>query len=154
VRGLRLAVLVIGLVGVAIAAYLTYVHYAGLKPFCVSGSGGCETVQSSKWAKLGGIPVAVLGLVGYSVIVVSTLVGGEMGKTVGALFAIVGAGFSLWLTYLELFEINAICQWCVASAVLMCLLAVLTTIRLLRYDGPAATPPADLPPRRRATAKS
>src|SRR5215470_13319949 len=64
---LRIAIGVLCLIGIGIAGYLTYVHYAGLKVLCLS-SGGCETVQASRYAKLGGIPVATLGLVGYIVI--------------------------------------------------------------------------------------
>ena len=50
--------------------------------------------------------------------------------------ALVGFGFSLDLTYLELFEINAICQWCVGSAVIMTALAVLTGVRAVRGEDP------------------
>ena len=64
---LRIAIGVLCLIGIGIAGYLTYVHYAGLKVLCLS-SGGCETVQASRYAKLGGIPVATLGLVGYILI--------------------------------------------------------------------------------------
>jgi uncharacterized membrane protein len=49
-----------------------------------------------------------------------------------ALVAITGFGFSAYLTYRELFSIHAICEWCVASAVVMTLLAIVTTTRLLR----------------------
>lgn len=127
---LVLAIALIALAGLGIAAYLTYIHYAGLKPLCLS-SGGCERVQSSHYAKLGGIPVATIGLVGYAAILASLFVRGEAGLAGGALVALVGFGFSVYLTYLELFKIHAICQWCVASAVLMTVLAVLTVVRLL-----------------------
>jgi uncharacterized membrane protein len=127
---LVLAIALIALAGLGIAAYLTYVHYAGLKPVCLS-SGGCERVQSSHYAKLGGVPVATIGLVGYAAILASLLVRGEAGLAAGALVALVGFGFSVYLTYLELFKIHAICQWCVASAVLMTVLAVLTVVRLM-----------------------
>ena len=100
------------------------------RPFCVSGGGGCEKVQTSDYAKLGGIPVAVLSLIGYAAILVSTLVPGDAGRMAGALFALVGFGFSIYLTYVELFTIDAICQWCVASAVLMTALAVITCARV------------------------
>jgi uncharacterized membrane protein len=117
VRALRRATAVLALAGVAIAGYLTWVHYAGLQPFCVGGGGSCERVQSSKWSELAGIPVAVLGLAGYAL-----------------LLALVGAGFSAWLTYVELAKIDAICQWCAASAAIMVLLAVVSVMRLLRVD--------------------
>jgi uncharacterized membrane protein len=124
---------VIALIGLGIAAYLTYVHYAGLHPLCLA-SGGCEKVQSSHWSKLGGIPVATLGLVGYAAILVLLFVPGEVGLAGSALVALVGFGFSMYLTYAELFKIHAVCQWCVASAVLMTLLAVLTVIRLMTHE--------------------
>jgi uncharacterized membrane protein len=123
----------IAVVGLGIAAYLTYVHYAGLHPLCLA-SGGCEKVQSSHWSRLGGIPVAVLGLVGYAAILALLFVPGEAGLAGAALVALVGFGFSLYLTWAELFRIHAICQWCVASAVLMTALATLTVVRLLTAD--------------------
>ncbi|MEA2422791.1 MAG: hypothetical protein QOF55_1890 [Thermoleophilaceae bacterium] len=133
-RRLVLAIAAIALVGVGIATYLVYVHYAGIQPFCVSGGGGCEKVQTSDYAKLAGIPVAVLGLAGYVAILASLLVRGDLGRLAGAAIALSGFGFSLYLTYREIFTIKAICQWCVGSAVLMTLLAILTVIRLLKAD--------------------
>jgi len=73
---LRRLTAVLALIGIAIAGYLTWVHYAGLEPVCVGGGGGCERVQSSRWAELAGIPVAVLGLGGYIVILGSLLLHG------------------------------------------------------------------------------
>jgi uncharacterized membrane protein len=129
-RRLTIPIAVLSTVGLGIAAYLTYVHYAGLHPLCLA-SGGCERVQSSHYAKLAGVPVATLGLAGYAAILASLPVRGELGLAAGALFALVGFGFSGYLTWLELFRIHAICQWCVASAVLMTLIAALTVARLL-----------------------
>jgi uncharacterized membrane protein len=133
-RKLVLAIAAVALVGVAVAGYLVYVHYAGVQPFCVSGGGGCEKVQTSDYAKLAGIPVAVLGLAGYLAILGSLLVRGDLGRLSGAAIALSGFGFSMYLTYREIFTIEAICQWCVASAVLMTLLAILTTVRLLKAE--------------------
>jgi len=133
-RRLATAIAVIATIGAAVAAYLTYVHYADVKAFCVAGGGGCEKVQTSSYAKLAGVPVAVLGLIGYLALLASLAVRGEAGRFAGALIALAGFGFSVYLTYRELFTIKAICQWCVASAILMTLLAVLTTVRLLRGE--------------------
>jgi uncharacterized membrane protein len=128
-RRLAYAIAVLGLIGLGIASYLTYVHYEGLKAVCFAS--GCETVQSSRYAKVAGIPVPVLGLVGYVSILGSLLVRGETGLFAGVLIALIGFGFSLYLTYLELFKIHAICQWCVGSAVVMALLAIVTVGRLM-----------------------
>ena len=129
-RRLRVAAIVLALIGLGIASYLTYVHYEGIHPVCGLG-GDCEKVQTSEWSKLAGIPVTVLGIIGYAVIFVSLFVPGEEALIVGALTALVGFGFSAYLTYRELFTIDAICPWCVASAVVMTLLAIVMTTRLL-----------------------
>ena len=133
-RGLRIATAVLALAGLGIAGYLTWVHYAGLQPFCVGGGGGCERVQTSRWADLGGVPVAVLGLAGYLAILATLALPEDLGRSAAAFVALVGLGFSAWLTYVEIAKIHAICQWCVASAVLMTLLAVVSVTRLLRVD--------------------
>jgi uncharacterized membrane protein len=132
-RRLRIAIGVLCLIGIGIAGYLTYVHYAGLKVVCLSG-GGCETVQSSRYSKLDGIPVALLGLLGYITILASLALRGDTGRSAGFGVALIGFLFSMYLTYRELFTIKAICQWCVASAVLMTILVALTAIRVLRDE--------------------
>jgi uncharacterized membrane protein len=132
-RRVRRVIAVLCVLGIGIAGYLTYVHYAGLKVLCLS-SGGCETVQSSSYAKLDGIPVAVLGLAGYIAILGSLAVRGEAGRLAGFGVALIGFGYSMYLTYRELFTIKAICQWCVGSAVLMTALVVLTAVRVLREE--------------------
>jgi uncharacterized membrane protein len=133
---LRAITAVLAVLGVGIAGYLTYVHYAGLQPFCVAGGGGCEKVQSSEWSKLAGIPVAVLGLGGYVAILLSLVLPEDLGRTAAAFLSLVGAGFSAYLTYRELFSIHAICQWCVASAIVMTLLAIVSIVRLLALPQP------------------
>ena len=142
-RRLRTAIAVLALAGVAIATYLTYVHYADVEAFCVAGGGGCEKVQTSDYAELAGIPVAVLGLIGYVLILASLWVPGDTGRLAGAVLALSGFGFSAYLTYRELFTIDAICQWCVASAVVLTALAGLTVWRLLRLDADAPALAAD-----------
>jgi uncharacterized membrane protein len=133
VRG---AIGLLAALGVGVAGYLTYVHYAGIAPICAGGGGGCERVQASRWAELGGVPVALLGLVGYVLILAANARRGETARLATAALALSGAGFSAYLTYLELFEIDAICQWCVVSAVLMACLAVLAVARMLRDADP------------------
>jgi uncharacterized membrane protein len=133
VRRIDVAIGAVALVGLGIAAYLTYIHYAGIQPLCLA-SGGCEKVQSSHWSRLAGIPVATIGLLGYAAILALLFVPGEAGLAGTALVALVGFGFSAYLTYVELFRIHAVCQWCVASAVLMTVLAGLTVARLLTAE--------------------
>lgn len=128
---LRIAVLALAALGLAIAAYLTYVHYADIKSVCTI-SHGCEKVQTSEWSKIAGVPVALLGLIGYAGILASVFVRGEAGLLAGAGMALVGFGFSAYLTYREIWTIDAICIWCVASAIVLTVLAVLCVARLLR----------------------
>lgn len=139
---LLVAILVIALLGVLEAGFLTYVHYYGLKILpCVGGHHGistCEQVQSSVYSKLAGIPVALLGLIGYISILGSLRVRGELGRAAGFCIALIGCGFSLYLTYREVFTLKEICEWCVGSATLMTLLAILTAIRFLRGEPAAA----------------
>ena len=136
---------VLAAIGLAVAGYLTIVHYAGAEPVCAL-SGSCEKVQSSEYAKLAGIPVALLGLLGYASILVSLAVArGERGRLARVGMTAVGFGFSAYLTYLELFVIDAICQWCVASAILMTALFALAVWDFLyprsdRYSSLAETP--------------
>ena len=120
------AIAALAVIGLAISAYLTWVHYAGIEPVC-TGISDCERVQSSDYAELIGIPVAVLGLAGYSTILASLWTRVE----VTALLAYLAVAFSAYLTWAEVFKIDAICQWCVASALITVAIAVLATLRAL-----------------------
>jgi uncharacterized membrane protein len=130
---------ILTLIGIGIAGYLTYVHYEGLSPVCTTG--GCERVQASTYSEIGPMPVALLGLIGYVLILASLLVPGEVGRAATFMFTLTGFAFSIYLTYLELFVIDAICQWCVGSAVVMTLLFAASTVRLLRPGAPARPAP-------------
>jgi uncharacterized membrane protein len=120
------AIAALALLGLAISIYLTYVHYAGIEPVCSSIS-NCERVQNSEYAELLGIPVAVLGIAGYAAILASLFTRVE----VTALLAYLAVAFSAYLTSAELFKIDAICQWCVGSAIVTLAIAVLATLRAL-----------------------
>ena len=130
-RRLLIAVVVLCALGIGDAAYLTYTHYAGLKVACAF-HGSCETVQASQWSKLDGVPVSLLGLIGYIGILALSFLRSELARAGAFGLSLIGFGFSMYLTYRELFTIHAICQWCVGSAVFMTGLLVLTAIRFLR----------------------
>jgi uncharacterized membrane protein len=121
--------------GIGVATYIAIADSGGGSPVCLAGGHGCQTVAESSYSHLLGINVAVFGIVGYVVLLVCALLRGDGPRLVGFGFALVGFGFSLYLTYLELFTIDAICQWCVASAVLMTLLFASNSIRMLAYVG-------------------
>jgi uncharacterized membrane protein len=126
--------LVLAAVGLGVASYLTYVHYAGIKPACTAGE-SCTKVQTSEWSKLAGVPVALLGLLAYVAILGSLLArSSETSRLATMAITLVGFGFSAYLTYRELFSIHAICEWCVSSAVILTILMCLAVWRFLRGE--------------------
>ena len=129
--GSRLALLTLAVLGALISAYLTWTHFAGLTPVCTGGGEGCQTVQSSRYASLLGIPVALLGLLAYGGLIFSAVLWKEGGIYLGFLISLVGTLFSVYLTYLEVFVIGALCQWCLASAAVMVAALVCATLAAL-----------------------
>jgi uncharacterized membrane protein len=130
-RTLRRVMIVLAVIGLGVAAYLTYVHYAGIKPACTAGQ-SCIKVQTSVWSKVDGVPVALLGLIGY-IGILGTLLAPDRDETrlLTLGLTVIGFGFSAYLTYRELFSIHAICEWCVSSAVIMTLLLIGAIARYL-----------------------
>jgi len=133
----RQTIAVLALVGLFVALYL-WLHALGYGGAIKCGaSGGCEIVQTSQWATFLGLPVAFYGVVGYSTMLVVAIVAvrpaarAEAGwSKLLALLATIGFGFTLYLTYLELFVIHAICRWCIGSAVIITLIWVVSLLAL------------------------
>jgi len=137
---LRRVMIGLAAVGLVLAAYLTYVHYAGIKPVCTAGE-SCIKVQTSQWALLDGVPVALLGLIGYAAILASLLAPDREESRLATLaLTMIGFGFSGYLTYRELFSIHAVCEECATSAVILTVLFVCAVFHYLA--GPAAAGPA------------
>lgn len=124
----RMAVALLALLGLLDSAYLTLNRYADQLSLVCPVGGGCEAVQRSDWSTLppgAGIPVAVLGLVGYSALLSLALAGlhrERIGRVpLDAALLLVASGgllFSIYLTGVQLFVIHALCFWCVVSALL------------------------------------
>ena len=127
-RTLRVAVGVLAAAGAAVAGYLAYARYTDTTLACATG--GCETVQRSDYAVLAGVPVSVLGLVAYLVLLATAFLRSEIARLVGAIVAVSGTLFAAYLLYAQIVVIDAVCQWCVASDVLITLLAVACVLRL------------------------
>ena len=129
--------IVLAVVGIGLTTYLTIVHYAGIKVACVQGHDECEAVQTSIYSELVGVPVALLGLIGY-IAILGTLVLPESETTRLATLALTlgGFGFSCYLTYREVFSLEKICEWCVSSAILLTILTCLSLWRFLRGAAP------------------
>ena len=144
---LRRVMIGLALVGLAVAVYLTYIHYAGIKPACTAGQ-SCIKVQTSQWSKLDGVPVALLGLIGYIGIVTSLLLRDREETRLATLgLTLIGCGFSGYLTYRELFSIHAVCEWCASSAVILTILFVCAVIRYVMVSDTPAPQPVELPQR-------
>lgn len=132
---LRKVAVFLATLGIGVAAYITIAEADGGAPACLAGGGGCETVAKSSHSELAGINVAVIGIVGYVLLLGAALARGDLARMAGFGLALIGFGFSVYLTVLELFVIDAICQWCVVSAVLMAGLFAVNTVRMLNYVG-------------------
>jgi len=132
----RMLMALVALAGVFVATYLT-MYKLGYIGTLACAVGSCETVQTSKWATFLGFPVGAWG-VAYYVGVLGLAIVGLTGRFADSrriseiLVGVTTFGlvFSLWLTYLELFVIHAICQWCVISAILATILCVLSWLDL------------------------
>ncbi len=137
----RMIMAVLALIGVLISTYMLMYHL-GLLGSILCGTGGCETVQNSPWASFLGVPVPLLGLLGYGALFVTALLGLQPAfvadRRVAAVLvagALIGAGFSIYLTYLEMYVIHAWCRWCIASAVLAGLLLLAAIPEFARLRG-------------------
>jgi uncharacterized membrane protein len=120
-RALRAAVGVLATAGAAIAGYLTYARFTHTTLACATG--GCEVVQRSDYAELAGVPVALLGLAAYVFLLGTAFLSSEPARAAAAAVAVAGAAFSVYLVYIQIAVIDAICQWCIASDVVMALIA-------------------------------
>jgi uncharacterized membrane protein len=143
-RTLRIAAAAIAIAGIGVATYITVADSGGGAPACVAGGHGCATVAKSHYSHIAGINVAVFGIVGYVLLLAAAVTPGDAGRFGGLMLSLVGFGFSAYLTYLELFVIHAICQWCVTSAVLMAVLLIVNAARAFAYAGSELAPSATL----------
>jgi uncharacterized membrane protein len=132
---LRIAATFVAAFGIGVAGYIAIADAGGGAPACIAGSSGCQTVADSTYSHLLGVNIAVFGIVGYALLLAAALLRGDTARMAGFGFALVGFGYSVYLTYLELFKIEAICQWCVVSAVSMTALFCLNAIRMVGYVG-------------------
>jgi uncharacterized membrane protein len=134
---LQRAIAFVAALGIGVAAYIAIAEANGGSPVCLAGGSGCETVAKSSWSHLAGADVAVLGVVGYALLLAMAFFANDLTRFAGFALALGGLGYSVFLTYVELFKIEAVCQWCLASATLMTVLFLLCATRLIAYAGTA-----------------
>jgi uncharacterized membrane protein len=130
----RMLTALVALAGLFVALYLA-LYKAGVIGTLACGTGGCETVQLSRWATFLGVPVANWGVAYYALVFGLALAAtterwGNSPRLDFSLWVLTGWGvlFSAWLTYLELFVIHAVCRFCVVSAIAAIALFALTHI--------------------------
>ncbi len=136
----------LGALGILVSGYLSLKRVTGGSLACTRWA-QCDLVNSSSYATMGGVPVAFIGLAGYLLLfglaAVAVLGQGDRRcRALQASFLLSTGGllFSIYLTYLELYVIQAVCIWCVASAVIILLLALVGGLNLRRATGPGAAP--------------
>jgi uncharacterized membrane protein len=144
-RTLRILAGLIALVGLGIAGYIMYEQVRGRFPQCREG--GCETVLTSQYAELFGVPLYYLGVIGYISIFATTLISGDRGRLLGFVLSFFGFGMSAYLTFLQYVVIESICVWCRGSAIAMTFLFLTCLARLLIYYGTDPEPDDTRPTR-------
>jgi uncharacterized membrane protein len=124
--------------GLGVSGYLTVTHLADTDPYCGSAH-GCIDVQNSVYSEVAGIPVAAIGVIGYAVLLILSLLRGRLAPnpeiylpvlSFGA--ALIGVLYSGYLTYLEASVIGAWCYWCLTSALIITAIWILSIFDLWR----------------------
>ena len=132
-RRLGVASAALAAVGAAISAYVLYARETGGTLVC--STGGCETVQSSPYAEVLGMPVAAVGLAGFLVLLVVGLSRGEWARLLHGTLALAAFFFGVYLLYVQVAVIEALCQWCLATDALLTTIAALALLRLVHDVG-------------------
>ncbi|MBI3989849.1 MAG: vitamin K epoxide reductase family protein [candidate division NC10 bacterium] len=134
-RALIGGMILFSLFGLGDSAYLTWKHVQEASPFCPRG--GCNLVLSSHYAEVWGIPLSLIGALGYGIILALSLWAylaeePEVRKalSLALVFSIIGFLVSLVLVYLQLFVLKSICIFCIASALTMTTIFLLTLFSL------------------------
>ncbi len=134
----------IAIAGIGVAAYLSYIEITSATAVC-GPIGHCNEVQASPYAKIFGIPVGILGVINY-VGIIGLWFGARTKNTAIASWSaalmlaltVFGVLFSIYLTYVELFLIHAVCVWCMTSALITTILMLIALVATtnLPYDDP------------------
>lgn len=135
-KNIRVASIVLSGIGLLDSLYLTWVKVSNQYALC-GPLGDCESVNSSQYSEISGIPIAIFGAGAYLLIILILVIetrGGvwkEYGRYLIFGISLVGTLYSIYLTYLEIAVIHAICPYCVVSAIVIILLFILSIMRLV-----------------------
>ncbi len=129
--------IVLTIIGLLVSIYMTIYKITSNDSMCI-GSGDCKTVNASRYAEVYGIPVAVLGVAGYSAILAVLLLERRPGffQENGTLLffglSLIGFLFTLYLIFVEVALIKAYCPFCITSQTVMTIIFIISVIRLVR----------------------
>lgn len=127
----------LAVLGLLVSIYMTIYKATSNNAMCL-GSGDCSTVNASSYSEVNGIPVAVFGVIGYAAILAVHFLEkrNRFFKQNGTLLifgmALTGFLFTLWLVYVEIAILKALCPFCVTSQIAMTLIFIIAVIRLIR----------------------
>ncbi len=143
-RGLLWANVALCGLGIYVAGYLVTKRFTGGSLACTRWA-QCDVVNNSVYSQIQGVPISVIGLAGYLVLLALALAAmWTAGRTqrqlilLSFVLALGGVGFSAYLTYLEIYVIEALCAWCVASAAIITVLALVAGFALRLAPRPDA----------------
>jgi len=134
---IRLSLIVLSIIGLLDSAYLAYIKLADATAACAE-IGDCDAVNSSQYAEIGGIPIALLGAGAYVAMIFLVIMEkkGDFWRDQGPLlvfmFSLIGVLYSAYLTYIEIWVLYAVCPYCVLSAIVLVLMLGLSVYRFLR----------------------
>jgi uncharacterized membrane protein len=135
---IKKATILIAILGILDAIYLTVIKFTGIKALCIEGIGDCWTVNNSRYSEWNGIPISLFGILAYfSIILILTLQNRvkflfDFGSIFVFGIALSGFFFSIYLTYLQFAVIKAVCPFCIVSATTMTIVFILSLITLLK----------------------
>ncbi len=125
----RTWIIILTLLGLLVSGYLSWTHLSGV-PIACGESNSCELVNSSRYAYLGNIPVAYLGLIGYITILVLSLIpikeDRQWPEVLRFGVALIGVMFQWYLFYIEAAVLHAFCYWCIASQAIITVIFILS----------------------------
>ena len=136
-KRLRQITIALTIIGLLVSIYMTIYKFTNNESMCI-GSSGCSEVNASRYSEINGIPVAVLGVVGYAAILALLFLEQrpgfiqENGSMIFFGISLIGFLFTLYLIYLEIALIKAYCPFCLASQAVMIVIFIISVIRLAR----------------------
>ena len=135
---IRLAISILAGVGFVDSLYLTWIKLTHNQALCIQGIGNCWTVNNSKYADWNGVPIALIGALGYGLILIFSILESKVNffennsKITIFGLGLIGFMFSAYLTIIEFAVLHAFCPFCGLSALVMLALFILSTIRLFK----------------------